>query len=101
MENQIQKILNTYSEQIQLFNYQIENNHLYIDNLIIKDKGQGYGSKLLSQIIKIAKERNKIVTLYAIPKKKRTKKQNKNAQLRLYSFYKSLGMTQKGNFFYI
>lgn len=91
----MKEILEKYKNQLQCFSYKLEGRFMYIQNIIIKEKNKGYGTKIMKEILLYAKKNNIKVSLHAIPVKQRTKKQNKLIKKRLYNFYKSLGMTQE------
>ena len=88
-------IIEKYKSQIQCFSYNLEGRYLYIQNIIIKDKNKGYGTKIMKEILLYAKKNNIKVSLHAVPLKQRTKKQNIRAKQRLYNFYQSLGMKRE------
>jgi len=74
--------------------------YIYLNNIVLKNKGQGTGSKVLSDILDYANEKDKPVSLYPIAHKdSRKRKINKENQRRLENFYKRLGFEEKENSF--
>jgi hypothetical protein len=79
--------------------------HLILYNIVIKEKNNGYGSKILADIVNYANENDLIVSLYPVSQKGRTKKQNKRNQMRIESFYERFGFKKEkskytGSFLY-
>lgn len=87
---------NKYKKELACLIIKDEGNYLYLDNIVVRNKGNGVGNNILDDLIKYALKVNKLITLTPIaPKTARKRKTNKLNQKRLESFYKRKGFKEK------